>query len=93
MRRSAISAPRPIEFLSARHDHRARLIPTDLEGGLDAVRVSNDVRLELIETERAFLSDLLRNGKITDESRRRLERDLDLEEATILARRETDTPL
>ena len=54
---------------------------------------SNDVRLELIDAERDFLYELLRDGKITDETRRRLERDLDLEEATILARREGETPL
>ena len=65
--KDAISAAETVEFLSARHDHRARLIPTDLDGGLDAVHVSNDVRLELIAAERDFLYDLLRNGKITDE--------------------------
>jgi monovalent cation/hydrogen antiporter len=84
---------RTVAFLNARHDHRERLIPSDLDDGLQAMRRGNDVRLELIEAERRVLNDLLRDGKITDESRRRLERDLDLEEATILARREGDTPL
>ena len=79
-----------VEFLNARHDHRERLIPSDLDDGLDAMRASNDVRRELIAAERDFLYELLRDGKITDESRRRLERDLDLEEAAILARREGD---
>ena len=64
-------SPEILEFLNARHDHRERLIPDDLDGGLKAMR----------------------EGKITDESRRRLERDLDLEEAAILARREGMTPL
>ena len=82
-----------VALLNARHDHRERLIPSDLDEGFDLVRSSNDIRLELIATERDVLHDLLRDGKITDESRRRLERDLDLEEATILARREGDTPL
>jgi CPA1 family monovalent cation:H+ antiporter len=82
-----------VAFLSARHDHRERLIPSDLDDGLHAIHESNNVRLELIKVERDFLYQLFRNGKLTDESRRRLERDLDLEEATILARRETDTPL
>ena len=68
-------------------------IPSDLDESFDLIRSSNDVRLELIAAERDFLHELLRDGKITDESRRRLERDLDLEEATILARRESDTPL
>jgi CPA1 family monovalent cation:H+ antiporter len=57
------------------------------------MRLGNDIRRELIEAERDFLNKLLREGKITDESRRRLERDLDLEEAAILARREGMTPL
>jgi Na+/H+ antiporter len=84
---------RTVEFLNARHDHRERLIPSDLDEGRDAIHASNNVRLELIAAERDFLYDMLRDGKITDESRRRLERDLDLEEAAILARREGDTPL
>ena len=82
-----------IEILNARHDHRTRLIPSDLEGGREMLRLSNNLRLELIAAERDFLYELLRDGKITDESRRRLERDLDLEEAAILARREGQTPL
>ncbi len=47
---------------------------------------------ELIETERAFLYSLLKEGRITDETRRRLERDLDLEEVS-LGNREHSGPL
>ena len=86
-------SPEIVKFLNARHDHRERLIPSDLDDGLDVIHSGNDIRLELIAAERDFLYGLLRDGKITDESRRRLERDLDLEEATILARREGQTPL
>ncbi len=82
-----------VAFLNARHDQRERLIPADLDDGAAAMRVNNDLRLELIAIERDFLSGLLRSGTITDESRRRLERELDLEEAAILARREGETPL
>jgi CPA1 family monovalent cation:H+ antiporter len=82
-----------VEYLNARQDHRRRQIPDDLDHGLARARVNNDLRLELIAAEREFLYELLRQGHITDESRRRLERDLDLEEAAIHARRETDTPL
>jgi CPA1 family monovalent cation:H+ antiporter len=82
-----------VALLNARHDHRESLIPSDLDDGFNLIHSSNDVRLELIAAERAFLHEFLRDGKITDESRRRLERDLDLEEAAILARREGDTPL
>src|SRR5262249_28413847 len=82
-----------VEFLQARHDHRLRQIPTDMEDGLTRIRFNNDLRMELIAAEREFLYDLLRQGKISDESRRRLERELDLEEATILSKREAETPL
>lgn len=82
-----------IEFLQGRHDHRLRQVPTDLGDGLAQVRLNNDLRMELIAAEREFLYQLLRDGKITDESRRRLERELDLEEATILSKREAETPL
>jgi Na+/H+ antiporter len=86
-------SPEIVEFLNARHDHRERLIPNDLDESLEILRLANDARMELIECERNFLHELLRDGKITDESRRRLERDLDLEEAAILARREGMMPL
>ena len=86
-------SPEVVEFLNARHDHRMRLIPTDLDDGLANTRRNNDLRLELIAAERGFLQQRLREGKISDESRRRLERDLDLEEAAILSRREAELPL
>jgi Na+/H+ antiporter len=82
-----------VDLLNARYDQRIRLIPADLDDGLALTRANNDLRLELIVAEREFLHELLRDGKITDESRRRLERELDLEEATILSRREGDVPL
>ena len=41
---------------------------------------------ELISAERKFIHALLRDGKITDETRRRIERDLDLEEASLANR-------
>jgi Na+/H+ antiporter len=82
-----------LDFLQARHDHRIRQLPSDMEDGLAQIRFNNDLRMELIAAEREFLYQFLRDGKITDESRRRLERELDLEEATILSKREAETPL
>ena len=70
-----------------------RLIPPISTTGWRRCALSNDLRMELIAAERAFLYELLRDGKITDESRRRLERELDLEEAAILSKREGETPL
>jgi monovalent cation/hydrogen antiporter len=54
-----------------------------------------ELRLELIGAEREFLHELLRDGHLTDESRRRLERELDLEEAYLSMRTESrpDLPL
>jgi monovalent cation/hydrogen antiporter len=47
----------------------------------------------LIEAERKFIHDLLRDGRITDETRRRIERDLDLEEASLANREYRGGPL
>jgi CPA1 family monovalent cation:H+ antiporter len=48
---------------------------------------------ELIAAERDFIHAQLRDGKITDESRRRIERDLDLEEASLANREFKKGPL
>ncbi len=48
---------------------------------------------ELIASERKFVHALLRDGKITDETRRRIERDLDLEEASLSNREYRKIPL
>jgi CPA1 family monovalent cation:H+ antiporter len=79
-----------VDYLRARHEHRMRQVPSDLDGGAGT---DNDLRMELIAAERDFLYEMLRQGRITDESRRRLERELDLEEAAILSKRAADTPL
>jgi CPA1 family monovalent cation:H+ antiporter len=47
----------------------------------------------LIVAERKFIHDLLRDGQITDETRRRIERDLDLEEASLANREYQGAPL
>ncbi len=59
--------PETIKFLNARHEHRARQIPDNLDDSLAAIHDSNNIRLELIAAEREFLSQLLRDGKLTDE--------------------------
>ena len=46
------------------------------------------IELLLIETERQHVNDLFRSGKLKDEARRRIERELDLREAQIENRRE-----
>ena len=47
----------------------------------DWVRLGEELTLDLIETQRRHIQQALRDGTISDESRRRVERDLDLLEA------------
>jgi CPA1 family monovalent cation:H+ antiporter len=69
------------KVLQARHLHRLAQIPA-----LEQIEMMShiaELQLELIHAEREYLYDLLRQGKLTDEARRRIERELDLEEANI----------
>ncbi|RTL53778.1 MAG: Na+/H+ antiporter [Bradyrhizobiaceae bacterium] len=82
------------KFLEARHETRMRALPDPPrnEGeNTPATKGASMVR-EIITVERTLLHKLLRDGKITDETRRRIERDLDLEEA-VVNNREKNTPL
>jgi CPA1 family monovalent cation:H+ antiporter len=67
----------------ARHETRSQQVPRSLEEGWDNVALSSRLRMDLITAERAYINQLLRDGKINDETRRKIERELDLEEATI----------
>ena len=60
---------------------RVQILPKDMKEGLDHMRLSANIKKELIDAERDFIYRLLRDGKITDEARRRIEYELDLEEA------------
>jgi monovalent cation/hydrogen antiporter len=72
------------EILQTRHVHRLAQIPA-LEQVELMARIA-ELQLELIHAEREYLYELLREGKLTDEARRRIERELDLEEANIAMR-------
>jgi monovalent cation/hydrogen antiporter len=78
-----------IEHLRTRHESRLQILPTNLTEGLDHMRQTAKIKTALIEAERDFIYKLLRDGKITDEARRRIEYELDLEEASV-ANRGTD---
>ncbi len=56
--------------------------------GMDAAMAAMDLRIELIAAEREYIYELLQRGEITDEARRRIERELDLEEASIACKKE-----
>jgi monovalent cation/hydrogen antiporter len=88
------TAPDVLALLRARQDHRADQLPRDADGK-EAVAAALAVRAELINAEREYIYRLLQRGEITDEARRRIERELDLEEAAITLEREDeeDPPL
>jgi len=75
-----------IELLRTRNQSRRQILPNDLSDGLRQTRLSAGLKKELIEAERDFIYQLLREGKITDEARRRIEYELDLEEASLANR-------
>jgi monovalent cation/hydrogen antiporter len=65
-----------------REYHGARLRELErAQGETDWARVADELALELIEAQRRHIHQALRDGTISDESRRRVERDLDLLEA------------
>jgi monovalent cation/hydrogen antiporter len=76
------------ELLRQRHDHRRRQLVGD-----ELRETVAELKLDLLQVEREFLFQLLREGRITDEARRRLERELDLEEAAIISRRGEESVL
>ena len=83
-----------VKLLRARHETRANQLPDSLDPDADEVSAAGiDLTRELIAAERKFIHVLLRDGKITDETRRRIERDLDLEEASLANREYRRTPL
>jgi CPA1 family monovalent cation:H+ antiporter len=73
-----------LAILRARHDYLAVRSPDPASNELDAALAAADLKLELIAVEREYIYRLLQDGQITDEARRRIERELDLEEAGIV---------
>jgi CPA1 family monovalent cation:H+ antiporter len=70
-------------LLQARDEIRRRESPKSVTDDTELAALGVKLRLKLIAAERERLHQLLREGKLTDESRRRIERELDLEEAMI----------
>src|SRR5229473_3820586 len=83
-----------VKLLRARHETRANQLPDSLDPDKhDVSATGTALTRELISAERKFIHMLLRDGKITDEIRRRIERDLDLEEASLANREYRKVPL
>lgn len=81
------------DFLEARHNTRELALPeAPKQGQLTPSTMGAPLVREIIAAERKCLHELLRRGEITDETRRRIERDLDLEEA-VVDNREKNGPL
>src|SRR6204780_3395625 len=87
--------PEALAILRAHHHHRAGQVPENSDDGLKAFAEAAELRADLIGAERKYIYRLLQEGKITDEARRRIERELDLEEESLAFRRasEPDPPL
>jgi CPA1 family monovalent cation:H+ antiporter len=75
-----------LELIRSRYDSRLALLPRSHHDGIEHAKLRADLRMELIGEERLLIHQLLRRGKISDETRRRIERDLDLEEAAFRTR-------
>jgi len=84
-----------LAILRARHAHHAGQLPRNSKDGLRAAAAAAELRAELIAAEREYIYRLLQQGQITDEARRRIERELDLEEESLAFRRDSvlDPPL
>jgi CPA1 family monovalent cation:H+ antiporter len=84
--------------LRARQEYRSGRLPRTGADGLeadDSEAIACKLRADLIAAERKYIYRLLQEGQITDEARRRIERELDLEEASIAIQIEEgiDAPL
>jgi CPA1 family monovalent cation:H+ antiporter len=75
-----------LSLIRSRYDSRLALLPRSHHDGIEYASLRADLRMELIAEERALIHQMLRRGEITDETRRRIERDLDLEEAAFRTR-------
>jgi CPA1 family monovalent cation:H+ antiporter len=73
-------------LLSTYHDTIRRQFPKSMTDGLERAALTDGLRLELIAAERRHLHRMLREGRLSDESRRRIERELDLEEVALGSR-------
>ena len=81
-------SPEALAVLRARHEYRAGRLPGNAGDSGAAAMLAADMRMELIAAEREYIYELLQDGQITDEARRRIERELDLEEASIACKKE-----
>ncbi len=82
-----------VRALRRRHCDRRAEYGDTVDPGIDGSPVAEDARLQalLIEAERQRIAEIYAAGRITDEARRRIERELDLENARNLHALESAT--
>ncbi len=74
--------------MRTRHQGRLRQIDhrmDDIDEHTELAERWDELESMLIEAERQYVYDLLRQGRLQDEARRRIERELDLREARLRA--------
>ncbi len=80
-----------VEQLRTRHEARLQLLEqksSDDEAKTQLTAMYEDVEKVLLDAERELINELYRQGKLRDEPRRRIERELDLREAYLANFRE-----
>jgi CPA1 family monovalent cation:H+ antiporter len=78
------ASPNAVAALRRRHaDRRAHLTGTTDAAAADPVAGAIGLQLKLIAVERAAIGHAYAENRVTDEARRRIERELDLEEARV----------
>jgi len=86
-------SPDFVRPLRARHRDRLQHIERRSDGDdghRKLTELDDEIELLLIEAERQSINDLFRGGKLKDEARRRIERELDLREAHLANQRGED---
>jgi NhaP-type Na+/H+ or K+/H+ antiporter len=81
----AVAAPETVSAIRRRsQDRRAYFVAAcqDLAAG-DVSNAAAALQLQFVDAERASIADLYHRGEINDEARRRIERELDLEDSRI----------
>ena len=80
------------QFRAKLANRRSHFVPTPDQGESQEYRTAaaDEVELALITAERERINELYRHGTLKDEARRRLERELDLREASLAHHRHED---
>lgn len=81
----AVASPETARALRRRNEDRRAYFVAACQDVLqgDASSASATLQLQFVDAERSSIADLYYRGEINDESRRRIERELDLEDARI----------